>query len=1010
VKRSTALSIVVCLTAAMTTPAQSQARVLTGRVYDDATLVGVPGATITIVGSTEATRANADGLYRIAIPAAAARLRVRGIGYKEQEIALDAARTTLDVALTKTALQLDEVVVTGSATTQSRQHVATAVSTVSAEQLSAAPAPSLESALQGKIVGASINMNSGAPGGGGQIQIRGVTSVLGNGEPLIVMDGVPFNNSAFSSGINAVTKASGPSGLVTPGATVQDNAVNRLSDLNPADIESIQILKGAAASAIYGSQATNGVVLITTKRGHGSVARFQLRERAGVNMADRLIGSRHFTQATLSDVVGAPMAKQYCPSDPCPYYDYQGELFGQHDLSHDTSLSLSGGTDVTSYFASVSNKYDAGTMLHTGALRQNARFNIDQTLGSRWTTSASAAIYRSESDRGISGNDNFYVSPIDAFAFTPAVIDLRARGPNGQPVNNAILTQVLSDSGSNPFQTLASVTNAEDVWRETGNAVVRYNAWSTPRQTLNLTISGGFDRYDADGQTYSPNYLPYEASDGFVGTAVQTNAVVRQFATSASAVHTYTPFASRLSFINSLTTSAGFQYFDLATNRYSIVARGLLPTVENIDQGTPSLNQMRTAVRNEAMYGNEEFLALNEKLSASARVRAERSSVNGDRNRWFYWPAVAAAYRFVGLVPHADEIKLRASTGVSGNQPTYGFRDNTLSPGGVYDGRNSLAVPTQVNNPAIKPEQMRESEIGVDGSFVGNRIGLEASYFNRTITDLLLLAQVAPTTGFVNRYINGGRMKTAGVETAVNVVPIHTGQFSWRSRVQYYAFQSRIVTLDSTISTSQVPSSGNGPSLGRGKIAQGYRSTLIWGNKLFADGSVQETPLADANPNFQMAFDNELTFHGLAVHWLVDWRRGGYVSDLTQLEFDSGANSWDYDKPSPDPTIGKTLGAYRLNNWHDGSNASAYLQDGSYVKLREVTLTYPIPSRYSQRILPGSRDVRVSFSGRNLHTWSKYWSFDPEVNQFGNQPVVRFSDTYSFPPARTFAFGFDIGY
>src|SRR5262249_29192997 len=156
---------------------------------------------------------------------------------------------------------------------------------------------------------------------------------------------------------------------------------------------------------------------------------------------------------------------------------------------------------------------------------------------------------------------------------------------------------------------------------------------------------------------------------GFVGTAVQTNAVVRQFTTSASAVHTYTPFASRLAFINSLTTSAGLQYFDLATNRYSILARGLLPTVENIDQGTPTLNQVRTAVRNEAMYGNEELLALNEKFSASARVRAERSSVNGDRNKWFYWPAVAAAYRFVGLVPHVDEIKLRASTGVSGNQP-----------------------------------------------------------------------------------------------------------------------------------------------------------------------------------------------------------------------------------------------------------------------------------------------------------------------------------------------------
>jgi hypothetical protein len=545
--------------------------------------------------------------------------------------------------------------------------------------------------------------------------------------------------------------------------------------------------------------------------------------------------------------------------------------------------------------------------------------------------------------------------------------------------------------------------------------VVRYNGWSSPRQTLNVSIMGGFDRYDADGQTYSPNYLPFEADDGFPGTAAQTTAMVRQYTTSASAVHAYTPVAGgRVSFINSLTTSAGFQYSDLATNRYSIVARGLLPTVENIDQGTgtPTLNQVRTAVRNEAVYGSEEFLALRDRLSASARVRAERSSVNGDPHRWFYWPAVAAAYRFVDLVPHIDEIKLRASTGVSGNQPLYGLRDNVLVPSGVYDGHNSLAEPSIVGNTTIEPERMHESEIGVDGSFAGNRIGLEASYFNRTITHLLLQAQLAPTIGFGSQYINGGTLTTAGVEAAVNVLAIHTSEFSWSSRAQYYAFQSRIVSLPTGVGDFPVASSGFGPALGHGKIAKGYRSTLIWGNKLLADGTTKDTVLADANPYFQMAFGNELTFHGLALHSLVDWRKGGFVSDVTQNLFDSGGNSWDYDKSSPDPALGKTLGAYRYNDWQrsGGNNASAYLQDGSYVKLREVTLTYAIPPRMAQRLLRGSHDVRVSFSGRNLYTWTKYWSFDPEVNDFGNQPVVRFVDTYSYPPARSFVFGIDIGY
>jgi len=177
-----------------------------------------------------------------------------------------------------------------------------------------------------------------------------------------------------------------------------------------------------------------------------------------------------------------------------------------------------------------------------------------------------------------------------------------------------------------------------------------------------------------------------------------------------------------------------------------------------------------------------------------------------------------------------------------------------------------------------------------------------------------------------------------------------------------------------------------------------------------ADGTVKDTVLADANPDFQMAFGNDVTFHGLTINTLFDWRKGGYIMDYTQLSFDDGFNSWDYDQPSPNAAVGKTLGAYRFNSWNQGKNAGAYIQDGSYVKLREVTITYLIPARYAQRLLPGSHDARVSFSGRNLHTWTKYWSFDPEVSNFGNQPVIRFVDAWPFPPARSFLFGIAIGY
>jgi TonB-dependent SusC/RagA subfamily outer membrane receptor len=604
--------------------ARAQTRILSGRVYDDATQQAVPGALVSVVNGLQVAQANADGRFRINLPVVQVRLLVRGLGYKRREVDVDATKTTIEVALSKEALQLNEVVVTGTATSQERRNVATAVSTVGGDRVSEAPSASLENALQGKVVGATINMNSGAPGGGGQIQIRGVTSILGNGEPLYVVDGVAFSNAAFSSGINAVSRASG-----SAATSNQDNPVNRLADLNPNEIENIQVLKSAAASAIYGSMATNGVVLITTKRGHGGLTQFHLTQRMGSNQADRLLGSRHFTQATLTDVVGATTAKQYCPTDPCPYYDYQGKLYGQRDLAYETALSMSGGSDITKYYVSANDKKDPGTMINTNARRQDVRLNLDQAFGNRWTTSASASIFRSETARGISNNDNTFTSPIYAFGYTPAVVDLQALGPNGQPIDNLLLRQLLG-TGSNPFQTIAAVKDFEDVWRQLGAGSIRYSAFTTTTQSLAFSGQGGFDRFDSDGETYSPNYLQFEPDDGFPGTAVQAEGLSRQYNGSLNAVHTYTPTKNRwLPGITSLTTSGGLQYEDRATNRFTVVARGLLPGVQNINQGTPTLDQNKQIVRNQAFYGSEELLGLNDKFSASAHVRAERSSVNG---------------------------------------------------------------------------------------------------------------------------------------------------------------------------------------------------------------------------------------------------------------------------------------------------------------------------------------------------------------------------------------------
>jgi TonB-linked SusC/RagA family outer membrane protein len=984
---------------AMPSALLAQTRVLTGRVVDAASRAGVPGAVVAVSGSSVITQANLDGQFRLTIPVTEVLLSVRGLGFRRETVRIPSSTQTIDIPLVREAAQLSEVVVTGAATSQERRNIATAVSSVSAEEVSRVPAGSLDNALQGKIVGAQINMNSGAPGGGGQIQIRGVTSVLGNGEPLFVVDGVIVSNGAISTGINAVSRASG-SGFTT----VQDNSTNRLSDINPADIENIQVLKSAAASAIYGSKATNGVVLITTKRGRSGATKFGLTQRFGQYQADRLLGSRRFTRATAIDLMGTTLANQYCPVE-CPYYDYQGELYGQRDLSHETSVSLSGGNDNTKVYLAALNKNDRGTEIATGAVRQSLRMNADHVFGSRFTSNVSAVISRSKSERGISNNDNTFVSPIYAFGYTPAVIDLQQQIA-GRYVDNA-LVRSLTGIGTNPFQTLAGLKNVEDVWRQIASGTVRYNALTSDRQTVQFALSGGVDRFDAGSNTYSPNNLQYEPDDGFLGTATQGEGLSTQFNGTLSAIHTWTPGTTGfVPFLSSATTSFGAQYEDRALNRYSIIARGLVPTIDLIDQGTPTLSQTKTAVRDKAFFANEEVLLFDEKLSMSARVRAERSSVNGDVQKYFYWPAASAAYRFVNPFPQADEIKLRAAVGKSGNQANYGNRDVTINGLGLIDGRTALGVPATVGNPLIEPEKMREIEYGMDATFLDSRAGLEVNIYDRSITDLLLQAPLPLSSGFTQQFLNGGNLKTKGVEVALNVTPLR-GPLQWNARVQYSSFKSTVASLPANVADFAVANSGFGAQYGRGRIARGQISTGIWGNVTRADGTVVDTLIADANPKFQMNFSSDVTFRGFSLSGLIDWRKGGYVSDMTQNLFDEGGNSWDYDHESP--VAGVPLGEWRYSQWNGGQNAGQYIQDGSYVKLREITLAYQVPADFTRRYL-GGRDLRLNFSGRNLATWSNYWSFDPEVNNFGNQTVVRFVDLAPFPPTRSLFVGFDIGY
>src|SRR5947207_8628418 len=285
-------------------PAQATARQVTGKVTRALGETPILGATIVEMGGKGVAQSGADGNFTINVGTGDVRLLVRAIGYQRKEVAVPASQNSVTIALDEDPFKLEAVVVTGQATTIERRNATTAPVQVSSDELNRAPAEALEQALQGKVPGAIISMNSGAPGGGGQVQIRGITSILGQGQPIFVVDGVIISNDAISDGANSVTGA-GARGTATGIGSTQDALVNRLADLNPEEIESVEVLKSATATAMYGSRATNGVVVIKTKRGTASgAAGFTLNSRLGRSVAYRLLGTRQFS--SVSEVEGLP--------------------------------------------------------------------------------------------------------------------------------------------------------------------------------------------------------------------------------------------------------------------------------------------------------------------------------------------------------------------------------------------------------------------------------------------------------------------------------------------------------------------------------------------------------------------------------------------------------------------------------------------------------------------------------------------------------------------------------
>ena len=975
--------VAASLVALVSTDVAAQQRRLSGRVAASGTNEPLASATVLVAGTALGTHTNEEGRFELLVPDADVQLVARRIGFKQTSLRVPRTQSDVTLSLDRDVLMLEEQVITGENTSVARRNAANDVATVSSVELTRAPTPTIENALAGKVAGATVQQNSGAPGGGLQVQLRGVTTINAATDPLYIVDGVIVSNDAIASGANAITAAAAGGN-----ASNQDNPVNRIADMNPADIERIEVLKGASASAIYGSKASNGVIIITTKRGTAGAPRFNLVQRVGTYQMANEIGSRTWTlpgvYAYFGPATAADTARYKALFGTGATTDYEKYLFGRTDPSYETDVSVNGGSDVTRYFVSGLLKRDAGIMTGTGYDKQSIRANLSQSFGKRLTLDVNTNFVHSNAQRGLSNNDNSGTSYYMVLPFTPSFVNLK-------PVNGVYPANPFERS--NPIQTRDLLLNKENVYRFIGSASARYSVFTSELQNLTLAVNGGIDQFSQRNDIFSPNELLFEPQDGLPGTSVRGSTGNVNSNLNVSLVHQFSPASSWFT----ATSSAGIQRERRDLDGASVLARGLIPGQSAVDQGSSiSVTPLRQLVKDLAYYAQEELLALDERLLLTAAVRADRSTNNGDINKFFYFPKASASYRLPVFVPSVDEAKLRVAFGQSGNPAIYGAKFTSLATT-VYDAGTGVQIGLVAGDPNIRPERQTELEGGVDLQLFGGRSSLGVTGYQKSIHDLILQRALAPTSGFTSQYFNGAQLRNRGIEITGAVTPISTGDATWISRATF----SRNVSVITKLPVPMFSTGGFGESLGAFRIEEGKSATQIVGRTRNADGTKSVVQLGDAAPDFQMSFANEFNWSAFRLYGLVDWKKGGDIINLTEFLYDAAGNAKDY---SLDANSG---GQLRFNRWAQGYTKE-YVQDGSYVKVREISLSYRLPSATMRYFGGRARSARLELSGRNLFTNTPYRGLDPEVSNFGNQAIARNIDVAPYPPSRSYFFSVDV--
>jgi TonB-linked SusC/RagA family outer membrane protein len=1026
----------------------AQNKKIGGRVTSSDDGLPLPGVSIKVSGSNNGVQTDADGSYTLNVPAGSNSVVFSFIGYLPQTLTIGNANT-YNVKLVSDEKTLNDVVVVGYGTESKRTNTG-AISRIKAADIADRPVTGLDQSLQGLVAGVQVTSASGTPGGAVTVRVRGVSTINAGSQPLYVIDGTPIitgNNSQIGFG---------------------NGQTNALNDINPNDIESIDVLKDAAAAAIYGSRASNGVVIVTTKRGKSGRTNIDLDYNTGFQQTtktiDALTGPQYIqlyqdavlnryptltigttTYPTLAALITTGLSRPLLAADASTYptTNWQDQVFRTAPISN-YNLSINGGNEKTR-FNITSGFFDQDGILKGSSYnRFSTRLNLDHSISDKFKVGTSTSFNRSVSTR-INNDNNIYGVLSSAVLLSSAITPYNANGTYGRDVYSSV---------ENPIAAYKEPLN------ETTASRLLSNVYGEYKLLPSLTFKTNFA---ADYQVYHERrFVPSTLN----AAAAPTNGSgIEAYLSDLNLLNENTLTFNKSFGDHSLTLLGGQSWqkdsyetlFASGTNFPGNDIKRL--SAASVKTDASSSGSSSTLV---SYFGRANYSYKNRYIF-SATLRSDGSSRFADGNRFGYFPAVSGAWliseeSFMKNINWVSTLKLRGSWGKTGNNFISDFASRTLlsgyntaaSRGTAFAGVAGL-YPSQLGDPNLTWEKTTSTDVAVDFGFLNDRITLSADFYYRKTNDLLADLPLAGSTGFTTYVTNVGSMENKGLELDLQTINVKSRDFNWTTNFNISFNKNKILSLANN--NASVPAGFAswlevGQSIGS---FRGYKVTGIFQNQAeidavnaaartatgsatalyqvagtspgdikFADingdgvvTSADQTILGSAQPKFTGGFNNTFKYKNVDLSMLWQFSYGNEVLNWTR-SFAEGMNTiygqfaTTLDRWTPTNT-NTSMPRAVLGDPNTNNRASdRFVENASYARMKNLSLGYSLSSDLAAKL--HVRKLRIFAAAQNLVTITDYKGFDPEVSTFNSTPQSAGTDFLTAPQAKTFTFGLNVGF